>query len=234
MTFEGKIVVVTGAFGALGSAVAEAAVQRGASVAGLDYATPPAGLGERLGPNAQLIGGINLSLPHSAERAMIEVTARFGRIDALLNIAGGFKWEKIADAANVETWERMLAINLKTALNASRAALPYLLASGSGRIVNVGALAGARTSEGMGAYAASKAAVHRLTESLADELKLRGVTVNAVLPSIIDTPANRADMPSADFSRWVQPADLAAAILFLASDEAKAVTGALIPVTGRL
>jgi NAD(P)-dependent dehydrogenase (short-subunit alcohol dehydrogenase family) len=234
MTFEGKIVVVTGAFGALGSAVAEAAVQRGASVAGLDYATSPAGLAERLGPKAQLVGGINLSLPHAAERAMIEVTARFGRIDALLNIAGGFKWEKIADAANVETWERMLAINLKTALNASRAALPYLLASGSGRIVNVGAHAGARASEGMGAYGASKAALHRLTESLADELKLRGVTVNAVLPSIIDTPANRADMPNADFSRWVQPADLAAVILFLASDEAKAVTGALIPVTGRL
>jgi NAD(P)-dependent dehydrogenase (short-subunit alcohol dehydrogenase family) len=164
---------------------------------------------------------------------MATAAARFGRIDALLNIAGGFVWEKFADAANAGAWDRMFAINLKTALNASRAALPKLLESGDGRIVNVGAQTAVRASEGMGAYAASKAAVHRLTESLADELKLRGVTVNAVLPSIIDTPANRADMPNADFSRWVSPADLAAVILFLASDEARAVTGALIPVTGR-
>ena len=234
MSMEGKTIVVTGAFGALGSAVAEAAAQRGASVAALDYATTaPPGLAERLGPRALLVVGIDLSLPHAAQRAMTEVTARFGRIDALLNIAGGFRWEKIADATDTESWDRMFAINLKTALNASRAALPYLLESGAGRIVNVGAQAAVHAPEGMGAYAASKAAVHRLTESLADELKLKGVTVNAVLPSIIDTPANRADMPKADFSRWVSPADLAAVLLFLASDEARVVTGALIPVSGR-
>ena len=235
MSIEGKTIVVTGGFGALGSAVAEAAVRRGASVAALDYAqAAPAGLAERLGPKALIVGGFDLSLPHAAQRAVAEVSARFGRIDALLNIAGGFRWERIADAADAEGWDRLFAINLKTALNASRAALPHLLESGDGRIVNVGAEVAVRASEGMGAYAASKAAVHRLTESLADELKLKGVTVNAVLPSIIDTPANRADMPGADFSRWVSPADLAAVILFLVSDEARAVTGALIPVTGRV
>ncbi len=236
MSIEGKTIVVTGGFGALGAAVAEAAIQRGASVAALDFApAAPAGLAERLGPNALIVGGFDLSLPHAAQRAMAEVTARFGRIDALLNIAGGFRWEKIADAANAESWDRMFAINLKTALNASRAALPHLLESGAGRIVNVGAQAGGSRARRDGApMRASKAAVHRLTESLADELKLKGVTVNAVLPSIIDTPANRADMPDADFSRWVSPADLAAVILFLASDEARAVTGALIPVTGRV
>lgn len=234
MSIEGKTIVVTGGFGALGSAVAEAAVERGASVAALDYApAAPAGLAEQLGSKALIGGGFDLSLPHAAQRAMAEVSARFGRVDALLNIAGGFRWEKIADAANTENWDRMFAINLKTALNASRAALPYLLASGAGRIVNVGAQAGVRAFEGFGPYAASKAAVHRLTESLSDELKLKGVTVNAVLPSIIDTPANRIDMPNADFGRWVSPAELAAVILFLASDEASAVTGALIPVTGR-
>jgi len=234
MTLEGKTLVVTGAFGALGSAVAEAAIQRGASVAALDYApAAPAGLAERLGPKALVAGGLDLSLPRAAQRAMAEVSARFGRIHALLNIAGGFRWEKIADAASAESWDKMFAINLKTALNASRAALPYLPESGGGRIVNVGAQAAVHAPEGMGAYAASKAAVHRFTESLADELKLKGVTVNAVVPSIIDTPANRAEMPNADFSRWVSPADLAAVILFLASDEARAVTGALIPVTGR-
>jgi NAD(P)-dependent dehydrogenase (short-subunit alcohol dehydrogenase family) len=235
MTMQGKTIVVTGGFGALGSAVAEGAIRRGASVAALDYASAaPADLAQRLGPNALIVGGFDLSLPHAAQRAMAEVTARFGRIDALLNIAGGFVWEKFADAANAGAWDRMFAINLKTAVNASRAALPYLLESGDGRIVNVGAQAAVHAPEGMGAYAASKAAVHRLTESLAAELKLKGVTVNAVMPSIIDTPANRAVMPDADFSRWVSPADLAAVILFLTSDEARAVTGALIPVTGRV
>ncbi len=235
MSIEGKTIAVTGGFGALGSMVAAAAIERGASVAALDYApTAPAGLAERLGPNALVAGGLDLSKPDAAQRAMAQVSARFARIDALLNIAGGFRWEKIADAASAESWDRMFAINLKTALNASRAALPYLLASGAGRIVNVGAQPAVHAAEGFGPYAASKAAVHRLTESLADELKLKGVTVNAVLPSIIDTPQNRADMPNADFSRWVSPPDLAAVILFLASDEAKAITGALIPVTGRV
>jgi len=138
---------------------------------------------------------------------------------------------KIGDAASAESWDLLFAINLKTALNASRAALPYFLEGRGGHIVNVGAQSAAA---GFGAYAASKSAVHRLTESLADELKFKGVTVNAVLPSIIDTPANRRDMPTAKFDRWVAPADLAALMLFMASDEARAVTGALIPVTGRM
>ncbi len=233
MTMQGKTIVVTGGFGALGSAVAEAAVQRGASVAVLDFAaSAPAGLTDRLGPEALLIGGVDLASPQAAEKAMAAVMSRYGRIDALLNIAGGFQWETVEDG-KAETWDRVFALNLKTALNACKAALPYLLESGAGRIVNVGAQSALQAASGMGPYAASKSAVHRLTESLADELKLKGVTVNAVLPSTIDTPANRADMPNADFSRWVPPADLAAVILFLASDEARAVTGALIPVSGR-
>lgn len=125
-------------------------------------------------------------------------------------------------------------MNVLTATNASRSAIPHLKRSASGRIVNVGANGALKASMGMGAYAASKAGVHKLTEALAEELKADGVTVNAVLPSIIDTPTNRADMPNADFSAWVTPADLAAAILFLASEEARAVTGALLPVTGRI
>ncbi len=232
---QGRVIVVTGAFGALGSAVAGAASGRGASVAALDYAaSPPPGLAERLGPHALLVGGVDLVSPDAAKEAMEKAKARFGRIDALLNIAGGFRWETIADAQNDSAWDRMFAMNLKTALNASRAALPYLLESGSGRIVNVGAGAAIRAGEGMGPYAASKAAVHRLTESLAEELKLKGVTVNAVLPSTIDTALNRKEMPNADFTRWVTPADLAAVMLFLASEGARAVTGALIPVSGEI
>ncbi len=235
MMVKGKTVVVTGAFGALGGAVAEAAARQGASVAALDYAADaPAGLGDRLGPDALLVGGIDLTSPEEAERAMAEIQQKFGRIDALLNIAGGFRWETIADSKGDEAWDRMFAMNLKTTLNAARAAIPYLLESGAGRIVNVGAEAANRAAEGMGSYAASKAAVHRLTESLAEELKLKGVTVNAVLPSTIDTPLNRKEMPNADFSRWVAPGDLASVMLFLASEEARAVTGALVPVSGRV
>jgi NAD(P)-dependent dehydrogenase (short-subunit alcohol dehydrogenase family) len=229
-----KTIIVTGGLGALGSAVAETAAKRGASVALLDHApTVPQGFAERLGGKSLIIGGVDLTSLTAAETAMASIKSKFGRLDALLNIAGGFQWETIADG-KADGWDRMYAMNLKTTLNACKAALPYLLESGAGRIVNVGAGSAVHAASGMGPYAASKSAVHRLTESLADELKLQGVTVNAVLPSIIDTPLNRRDMPNADFSRWVAPADLAAVILFLASDDAKAVTGALIPVTGRV
>ena len=120
-------------------------------------------------------------------------------------------------------------------MSTSRAALPHLIKRGGGRIVNIGAGAAAtKAGAGMGAYTASKAGVAKLTESLAEEVKDRGVTVNALLPSIIDTPANRADMPNADFSRWVAPRAIADVILFLLSDQASAVTGALIPVSGRV
>jgi NAD(P)-dependent dehydrogenase (short-subunit alcohol dehydrogenase family) len=231
---QGKTIVVTGGLGALGSVVAETAAKRGASVALLDYAsTVQAGVAERLGTNTLLIGGVDLTSLAAAETAVASVKSKFGRIDALINIAGGFQWETFADG-KLDSWDRMYAINLKTALNACKAALPYLLESGAGRIINIGAQSALHAASGMGPYAASKSAVHRLTESLADELKLKGVTVNAILPSTIDTAQNRRDMPQADFSRWVTPADLAAVILFLASDEARAVTGALIPVSGRV
>ncbi len=231
---RGKTIVVTGGFGALGRVVVEAAAARGALIAVLDHApAPPEGMAGRLGPDALLIGGLDLSSTDVATKAMDNVKAKFGRLDALLNIAGGFQFEAL-EGGNDEAWKRMFALNLLTALNACTAALPYLIESGAGRIVNVGAQSALHAASGMGPYAASKSAVHRLTESLANELKQKGVTVNAVLPSIIDTPLNRRDMPKADFDRWVAPADLAAVMLFLASDEAKAVTGALIPVTGRV
>jgi NAD(P)-dependent dehydrogenase (short-subunit alcohol dehydrogenase family) len=231
---RGKTIVVTGGFGALGRVVAEVAAARGASVAVLDHApAPPEGVSGSPGPDALTIGGLDLSSADVATKAMADVKAKFGRLDALFNIAGGFQWETV-DGGKHESWERMYALNLTTAFNACKAALPYLIESGAGRIVNVGAQSALHAASGFGPYAASKSAVHRLTEALADELKEKGVTVNAVLPSIIDTAANRREMPKADFDRWVAPADLAAVILFLASDEAKAVTGALIPVTGRV
>ena len=231
---EGRAVVVTGAFGALGRVVVEAAAARGALTAAIGAAAaPPADVAKRLPESTLVIPGVDLTAVDQARAAMATVKARLGRLDALVNVAGGFVWEKIEGGATA-SWQRMFAVNLMTAVNASQAALPFLIDSGAGRIINVGALAALKATAGMGPYAASKSAVHRFTESLAEEFKGRGVTVNAVLPSTIDTPANRADMPDADFTKWVAPADLAAAILFFASREAGAITGALLQVAGGL
>lgn len=222
-----KSVVITGAFGVLGRAAVTQARAEGARVAAIDYAPAPAEA-----DLAELVlGGVDLTRLEAATAAMEQVRADLGAIDALLNIAGGFVWERLEDSDG-SAWERMHAINLKTAVNASRAALPHLIER-KGAIVSVGAHAALKAGPGMGAYAAAKAGVHKLTESLAEELKGK-VRVNAVLPSILDTAQNRKDMPEADPSAWVQPADLARVMLFLVSDDARAVTGALLPVTGRV
>jgi NAD(P)-dependent dehydrogenase (short-subunit alcohol dehydrogenase family) len=221
-----RVIVVTGGHGVLGRSVVEAALAQGLKVAVIDHAEEPAPEG------ALELGGVDLTDPAAAARAIEAVVARFGRLDALLNIAGGFVWQTADDAT--PAWDRMHALNLTTALNASRAALAHLKASPEGRIVNVGANGALKAAAGMGAYAASKAGVHRLTESLAEELKDTTVTVNAVLPSILDTEQNRKDMPGADPAKWVQPADLARVMLFLAGPDSRAITGALIPVTGRV
>jgi NAD(P)-dependent dehydrogenase (short-subunit alcohol dehydrogenase family) len=225
---NGQVVVVTGASGALGKVVAAAALTRGARVAGIDYAKPEVADA----PGRIEIGGVDLSDAAQARQAIEAVVARFGRLDVLINIAGAFSFEMVADGDS-KTWQRLYAINVLTALNACRAAIPHLVASPRGRIVNIGAIGALQAGSGMGPYAASKAGVHRLTEALAAELKGK-VTVNAVLPSIIDTPANRAAMPAADFSKWVIAEELANVILFLAGNEAGAVTGALLPVAGRV
>ena len=222
-----RVVAITGGYGALGRAVVEAAQARGLSVAVIGR-TPP----RAPNPDAFEINGVDLTDAAQAKAAIEAVAAHYGRLDALLNIAGGFVWSPVE--GNGDEFDRMHALNVKTTLNPSRAAVPHLKASSEGRIVNIGANGAIKAGHGMGAYAASKAGVHRLTEALAEELKSTSVTVNAVLPSIIDTAANRADMPDADPSKWVAPADLAAVILFLASPEARAVTGALIPVTGKV
>src|SRR3954462_15966797 len=225
---DGKVIVVTGALGALGRVVADEALARGARVACVDHAPTqvPAT------PDRLELGGVDLTDPAQAKKAIDAAAKHFGKLDALINIAGGFAFEGVADS-DPKTWQRMYALNVTTALNTSRAAIPYLVASTAGRIVNVGAMGALQAASGMGAYAASKAGVHRLTEALAAEQKGK-ITVNAVLPSTIDTPANRASMPKADFDKWVTPQELAEVILFLASDAASGVTGALIPVVGRM
>jgi NAD(P)-dependent dehydrogenase (short-subunit alcohol dehydrogenase family) len=220
---QGKVIVITGSSGVLGTAVAELARAQGGRVVSIDFA-PASG-------DALSFGGVDLSDPAAANAVMAKAHAATGRIDALLNIAGGFAWSTIGDG-DAAVWGRMHTINLVTALNASKAAMPHLIET-HGAIVNVGAAAALKAGAGMGAYAASKSGVHKLTESLAEELKGK-VRVNAVLPSILDTPQNRRDMPKVDPAIWVAPRDLAKVMLFLASDEAHAVTGALVPVTGEV
>ena len=222
-----RVIAITGGQGVLGRAVVEAALADGLKVAIIDHAP-----GQSAPEGVLELGGVDLTDPAAAQTAIDRVAAHFGRLDALFNIAGGFVWQTTDDAD--PAWASMFALNVSTALNASRAALPHLKASAEGRIVNVGANAALKSAAGMGAYAASKAGVHRLTESLAEELKDTSVTVNAVLPSILDTARNRQDMPDADPAKWVAPADLARVMLFLASPGSRAITGALIPVTGRV
>lgn len=221
-----RSVIVTGGFGVLGHAVASAFAAKGDRVTRIDFAPSARGALE----GALDIGGVDLTDEAATRSALDQVVAAHGGIDVLVNVAGGFTWETL-EGGSLASWARMQAMNLTTAATITQLALPMLKASAAGRVVNIGAGAAIKAGMGMGAYAASKSGVHRLTEALAEELAGTGVTVNAVLPSIIDTPTNRADMPDADFSAWVQPQAIAEVIEFLASDAARAVTGALVPVT---
>ena len=229
MQLNGKTIAVTGAFGALGTAVVRELLAQGANVAAVDFAAAPRDPAALQG--ASLHGGVDLGQAEATAAVFAAVREKHGRLDGLVNIAGGFRWEKVA-GGSLDTWDTLYRMNLRTAVSACQAALAHL--PDGGRIVNIGANGAVKAGAGMGAYAASKAGVARLTEALAEELKDRGITVNALLPSIIDTAANRADMADADFSRWVKPAQLADAIVFLLSDRASAITGALIPVVGRV
>lgn len=230
MQLQNQHVLVTGGFGTPGLAVVRAALAAGARVTAVDRAKAPA-IDAPAG--AHLLGDVDLADAATAAATFDRIAAGGGGLDALVNVAGTFRWETV-EGGSLDTWDLLYRVNLRTAVAASKAALPHLVARGGGSIVNVGAGAAAKAGAGMGAYAASKSGVARLTEALAEELKDRAITVNAVLPSIIDTPPNRADMPKADFDRWVKPAQLADVIVFLLSPQARAITGALIPVSGRV
>ncbi|MEO6926026.1 MAG: SDR family NAD(P)-dependent oxidoreductase [Rhodanobacter sp.] len=227
MQLDNRRVVVTGGFGALGAATVHAALAAGARVVAIDRTDAPGGgLGQ-----ATCIGGVDLADPQAAKDALAAAAQAMGGLDALVNIAGTFRYETLADG-KLDTWDLLYRVNLRTAVAASQAALEHLQAGG--RIVNIGAASALKAGAGVGAYTASKSGVMRFTEALAEELKGRDITVNALLPSILDTAPNRADMPKADFDRWVKPQQLADVILFLLSKQASAITGALIPVTGRV
>lgn len=221
-----RSIIVTGGFGILGHAVSQAFADQGDRVARVDFAASPHSAID----GALDIGSVDLCDEAATRGAIESVIAAHGGLDVLVNIAGGFTWETLEDGS-IESWTRMQSMNLITAATITKLALAELKKSRHGRIVNIGAGAAVKAGMGMGAYAASKSGVHRLTEALAEELAGSTVTVNAVLPSIIDTPTNRKDMPDADFSEWVRPEAIAEVIKFLASPSSGAVTGGLIPVT---
>lgn len=231
MNLTGKKIAVTGASGALGTAIVKGIRAAGGAVAAIDRHSAAEEL--RSLPGIELLGGFDLGKPEDAANAIREASTRLGALDGLVNVAGTFRWETV-EAGSADTWDLLYRVNLSTAVNASRAAVPILANSGVGRIVNIGAAGALKASAGMGAYAASKAGVIKLTEALAEETKARNITVNAVLPSIIDTPANRADMPKAQFEHWVRTEQIADLVVFLLSDRASAITGAAIPIVGRV
>lgn len=232
MSFKDKVVLITGAAGNLGRAVAAAFAAEDATLVLLDVSE--AGLRAAYPEQDQkmLLLAADLMQAASARQAVQAALDRFQRIDCLCNVAGGFKMGPAVHETPAELWKLMMDLNAGTVLNMAQAVVPGMIAAGSGKIVNIGAGGGLKGGARMAAYSASKSAVIRLTESMAAELREQGVNVNCVLPSIIDTPANRADMPKADPRKWVAPADLASVILFLCSDAARAVHGAAIPVNG--
>jgi NAD(P)-dependent dehydrogenase (short-subunit alcohol dehydrogenase family) len=231
-----RVVIVTGAAGALGAVVARQLLGQGARVALADLAPDAvrAEFGERAASESAWVApATDLTDPAAVARMVDGTLQAFGRIDGLVNIAGGYRAGAPVHEMTLSDWEFMFAINVRSALLASRAVVPHFLRQGSGAIVNVGSRSALAGVGDAGAYSAAKAVVVRLTESMSAELKDRGVRINAVLPSIIDTEVNRAAMPDADFGRWVEPEALSEVILFLLSDGARAIHGAALPVYGR-
>ena len=219
IALENSTVVITGALGGLGRRVCAVAEAQGARVLRLDIAR-----------DESLTNSYAVDLTNAD--ATFELIQSLGPFDGLINLAGGFAMGTESWDSSEDQWDLMFSLNVSTMRNAIKAAVPVLLEQQAGSIVNVGAY-GAREGQGlMGAYCASKSVVMRLTETLAEELKTKGINVNAVLPTVIDTAANRAAMPDAEPADWVSPDDLAAVICFLASPAARAVNGALIPVRG--
>ena len=232
MRFDNQVVMITGAAGSLGKAVAAGFAAGGARLALADVSEAVLQQAYPGTADTRLLLPANLLDSASAQNAVNAAMQKFGRLDALCNIAGGFAMGTPVHATAAADWQKMQDINVGTLLNAVRAAVPAMLAGGGGKIVNVGAGAGQKGVAQMGAYSASKSAVIRITEAMAGELREQNINVNCVLPSIIDTPPNRAAMPDADPKKWVAPGDLAAVITFLCSEQARAVRVAVLGQLG--
>jgi NAD(P)-dependent dehydrogenase (short-subunit alcohol dehydrogenase family) len=233
--FESKIVLVAGGTGALGRAVSLAFLAEGARVVvtyrqAKEFEALRASAGER---GAALSGqALDVTDIAAAEALAQKIVAEQGRIDALVNAVGGYAGGTALWETPPEVFERMLALNLRSGFALARAVVPAMLRQGSGAVVNVASRAAFDHGAGAAAYAASKAAAVAMIDSLAADVKGKGVRVNSVVPSIFDTGENRKAMPGADFTRWPKPEEIARVVLFLCSDEARLVHGASVPVYG--
>ncbi len=237
---DGRVALVTGGSGALGQAVARVLLEAGATVIAVSRETHPeriAALAARLSESLQAaarmtVESAELTDERAVERLMQQIAQRHGRLDIVMNTVGGYQAGKPVTELDDETWQGMLNLNLRTTFLVSKHAGRIMARQGYGRIINVASRAAVAGRRNAAAYAVSKAAVITLSEAQAEELREVGVTVNAVLPSVIDTPANRAAMPTADVSRWPAPEAIARVMVFLASDDASIISGAAVPVYG--
>jgi len=233
MNFKNKTIMITGAAGNLGRAVANVFHQLGGNLVLVDRQIE--GLQRAFGKDQERCALVAVDLLNQAQvkDAVESAASRFGRIDVLCNIAGGFRMGPPIHETPDQDWNFLFDLNTRSLLHAVRAVVPGMLAARGGKIVNIAANSAQKGVANMGAYCASKDVVIRMTEAMAAELRDSNINVNCVMPSIIDTPENRAAMPDADFSRWVAPEALADVIAFLASDGARAIHGAALPVVGR-
>jgi NAD(P)-dependent dehydrogenase (short-subunit alcohol dehydrogenase family) len=234
-SLEDRAVIVTGAAGNLGQAVARAFHTAQARLVLVDRAQDrlPALFPEWASASRHLLATcVDLGSPDAVQAMVEQAVDRFGRIDVLVNTVGGYRGGTPVHETSIEMWDGMLDLNARTAFVVSRAVIPTMRRQGYGKIIHTASRAALKGGSGAAAYSASKAALVRLTESLSAELKRSGINVNCVLPGTIDTPQNRESMPTADHSRWVTPEAIADVICFLASDAARAIHGASIPVYG--
>lgn len=233
---QDKVVIVTGAVGNLGRSVAEHFMRIGWKTVLVDRSKDRlhSTYGKLPDPARHwLADSVDMTDTSAVNAVVSEAHKRFARIDGLVNAVGGFRGGSPVHETDPAEWDFLYDINVRTTLNACRAAIPYMLRARRGGIVNIASRAAFQGSANYGAYGAAKAAVLRLTESMAGELRAHGINVNCIVPGTIDTPQNRAAMPAADFSTWVPPADLAEVIGFLLSDGARSICGAAVPVYGR-
>ena len=234
--FSNKIVMVSGAIGNLGVALAQTFQASGAKLTLVDRGEDRLreAFPDLVGlPDYLLVNCADLMDEGAVEKSVSEAIQHFGRIDVLVNTVGGFRAGKMLHETPIETWDFLLNLNARSVFIACKKVIPQMLNQGSGKIINVAARPGIEGQAGMAAYSASKSAVIRLTESMAAELKDQGVNVNCIIPGTIDTPPNREAMPNADYSTWVTPESLADVILFLSSAAARDIHGSAIPVYGR-
>jgi NAD(P)-dependent dehydrogenase (short-subunit alcohol dehydrogenase family) len=233
--FTGKVVLVTGGSGVLGLEVAQAFLKTGASLVITYYSENSLSLLQsRIGSslnNVFLLKG-NFTKEEDVKTLVFEVVKKFGRIDVLANVIGGYIAGTPVTELDEKDWDKMINLNLKTAFLLSKHVVTQMVQQDYGKVIHVSARPGLKGTGNDAAYVASKSGVIRLVESLSEEVKAKGINVNCILPSIIDTEENRKAMPSADFTKWVSPTEIARVVLFLASDDSRPINGAAIPVYG--